>query len=444
MKRGLQQALKRMKQPSQHGMLRRARLAALPLVLAALATACSPSAQAAVVGRTVPATALTEARVAGQPAWQAYLARSRALMAADKASLQAERAAATAPAVMESAGGARTMPLDRPAAWYASPEARHIADVIASFQTPAGGWSKNMARDGAIRLQGQPYVAAHAHAAPDDVPWNWVGTFDNDATTTELRFLARVAAQAPGAVGEAWRASFLRGLDYVLEAQYPNGGWPQVYPLQGGYHDAITYNDDAMADIANLLAEVAAGRGDYAFVPAALRSRAADAGKLAIACILATQVRLDGRLTAWSQQYDPVTLKPVGARNFEPDALSSGESTGLLLYLMKLDRPAPEVAAAIEAGVQWLRATALRDRAWRHSAQGSVLVEQPGAPLLWARYTSLESGKPVFGDRDLTLHDDVMEISAERRNGYAWYLTGGQRALSAYAKWKEQQSAGRP
>ncbi|MGV7207554.1 pectate lyase [Oxalobacteraceae bacterium A2-2] len=409
-----------------------------------LAAAFSLPLHAAVVGRTVPATPLTEARVAGQPEWQAYLARSRALMAADKASFQAERATAAPPPVMESAGGAKTMPLNRPTAWYATAEARHIADVIASFQTPAGGWSKNMARDGATRLPGQPYVAAHARAAPDDVPWNWVGTFDNDATTTELRFLARVAAQAPGAEGEAWRASFLRGLDYVLAAQYPNGGWPQVYPLQGGYHDAITYNDDAMADIANLLADVAAGLGDYAFVPADRRARAAEAGKLAIACILATQVRLDGRLTAWSQQYDPVTLKPVGARNFEPDALSSGESTGLLLYLMKLEQPAPGVAAAIEAGVQWLRATAIRDRAWRHSAQGSVLAEQPGAPLLWARYTSLESGKPVFGDRDLTLHDDVMEISAERRNGYAWYLTGGQRALSAYATWKARQGAAPP
>lgn len=32
----------------------------------------------------------------------------------------------------------------KPAGWYASPEAQHIAQTILSFQTPAGGWSKNL------------------------------------------------------------------------------------------------------------------------------------------------------------------------------------------------------------------------------------------------------------------------------------------------------------
>ena len=61
--------------------------------------------------------------------------------------------------------------------------------------------------------------------------WHYVGTFDNDATFTELSFLARVitAGNAPG--NAYYIASFQRGMDYVLAAQYPNGGWPQVWPL---------------------------------------------------------------------------------------------------------------------------------------------------------------------------------------------------------------------
>jgi hypothetical protein len=39
---------------------------------------------------------------------------------------------------------ARSMPLTRPVEWYGSEEARRIADAIVSFQTPAGGWSKNL------------------------------------------------------------------------------------------------------------------------------------------------------------------------------------------------------------------------------------------------------------------------------------------------------------
>ena len=55
-----------------------------------------------------------------------------------------------------------------------------------------------------------------------------------------------------------------------------------------------------------------------------------------------------------------------------------------------------------------------------------------------ARYYSLTTGKPVFGDREQTIHDDVMELSLERRNGYAWYSDGPKRVLAHYAEWKKQ------
>ncbi|MDV6332429.1 pectate lyase [Asticcacaulis sp. 201] len=403
--------------------------------LIALAIFIAAPGYAAVVGKTVPAEALTDARVAGKSDWQAYLARSQARMAADKAALSAEQATngAVAP-IAETSAGIHTMPLDRDAAWYATPGARHVADVIVSFQTPAGGWSKNAPRDGDVRRKGQPYVAGHAKAMPDDVAWNWVGTFDNNATTTEMRFLARVAAQTPGPDGDAYRASILRGLGYILEAQYPNGGWPQVYPLQGGYHDAITYNDDALGDITSLLSDVAAGKADFGFVPVALRTQARDAEARALTCILDTQVRIDGRLTVWGQQHDALSLAPVGARNFEPAALSSSESANLLIYLMAIKAPSPRVVAAVKAGAAWLEASALHDLVWTKDRE---LIAQAGAPVLWARYYSLTTGKPVFGDRDLSIHDDVMEISAERRKGYNWYSTSPQKALDAYAKWRQ-------
>ncbi|MFG6416157.1 pectate lyase [Roseateles sp. DC23W] len=392
------------------------------------------SAQAAVVGRTVPATALTESRVAGQPEWLAYLARSKALMATDKATFFAEKPNGPAPVPTAYSAPAKTMPLSRDPAWYASAEARHVADVIVSFQTPAGGWSKSSPRDAGLRRPGQFYLLGRT-PTPGDSNWGWVGTFDNDATTTEMAFLARVAAQAPGAEGDAYRKSFLRGLDYVFNAQFPTGGWPQVYPLMGGYHDAITYNDDAIGSITRLLADVARGQGDYAFVPPALRERARQAEARAIECILATQVRVEGRPTVWGQQHDPLTLAPVGARNYEPASLASAESAGMLVYLMSIESPSPQVVAAIEAGAAWFKASALRDKAWQRSAEGSALVDKPGAPPLWARYYSLSTGLPIFGDRDLSIHDDVSEISVERRNGYSWFNTGSQRALDEYRTW---------
>jgi len=420
-----------------------------PILVFTAAALYAMAVSAAAVDHSQPAPSLTEKRVAGRPdtaAWTAYLDRSRDQRAADKAALAAELKPGQAAPAAPPEGHGDTMPLHRYPEWYASAEARHVADVIVSFQTPAGGWGKNQRRDGPPRQPGQPYVADNISKflASDDFDkpaepgWNYVGTLDNTATTTELRYLGLVIEQAPGHDGDAWRRSFVHGIDYLLEAQYPNGGWPQVWPLEGGYHDAITYNDDAVTLAAALLTDVASGR--YPFVAEDMRRRADAASQGALRCILATQVRIDGRRTIWAQQHDALTLAPVTARNFEPAALSSDESANILLYLMSLPHPSAETADAIRDGVAWFQKTELHDVAWVRTDHGRDLVAAPGAPPLWARYYSLTTGRPVFGDRDKTVHDTVTELTLERRNGYAWFNTAPQKAIDAYATWLKSHS----
>ena len=48
----------------------------------------------------------------------------------------------------------------------------------------------------------------------------------------------------------------------------------------------------------------------------------------------------------------------------------------------------------------------------------------------------LGTDRPLFGDRDKTIHDDVMEISKERRKGYRWFSDRPSRALQEYHRWK--------
>ena len=164
----------------------------------------------AVIGMNQPPRDITAERIARLPAgqrtaWMAYLHRSETQRKIDKAKLAAERASGVpVPEMPKESPGARSMPLHQEAAWYGSPEARHIADVILSFQTPAGGWSKNLDMSGEPRAKGQSYtpdnLSKHLSEADFDAPkepqWNYVGTLDNDATVTELRFLALVAGQA--------------------------------------------------------------------------------------------------------------------------------------------------------------------------------------------------------------------------------------------------------
>jgi PelA/Pel-15E family pectate lyase len=411
-------------------------------IILALSVIVAGPASAAVVGRIVPSAPLTLVQIASlpaanQPAWRAYLTRSEAAHRADLAALQAEQrdSAAAPPLTPEGKQGtsAASMPLGREAAWYASPDARHVADVIVSFQTPAGGWGKNEPRTGAVRVRGQPFT-------PDK---SFVGTLDNDATVTELRFLARVIGQIPSADSRAYRQSFARGLGYLLASQYPNGGWPQVWPLEGGYHDAVTYNDGAMLAAARLLALVAEGKGDFAFATPDQRRDAQQGWNRALDCILASQIVIGGQPAGWSQQHDATTLAPVGARNFEPASLATAESAEILVYLMSLPMPSPKVARAIRGGATWLAGASIRDKSWTEAdpTTGRRLVGAPGAGPLWSRYYDLATGKPIFGDRDLTIHDDVNEISLERRNGYAWFNRSGEGVALAYESWIARQAA---
>jgi len=430
----------------------------LPLLI--LSSACV-ALHAAVIGTNVVAESITAERIAKEApakdkaAWLAYLKRSQEQMKTDRATLAAElKPGQTAPAQPEEGRGGMGggMSLRHEDAYFGTAPARHIADVIVSFQTPAGGWSKNMSFSGELRKPGQPYAADNLNRypsaddfdTPKDPHWNYVGTLDNDSTNTEIRFLAKVQAQTPGKDGDAYRASFLKGIKYLLAAQFPNGGWPQVYPLEGGYHDAITFNDNAVSESAETLTWVFEGKGDYAFVAADLRKQAGAAVAHALQCILVSQVVINGRKTVWAQQEDALTLKPVSARNYEPGALAAAESADLLEYLMSLAKPSKELVASIHAGVAWLKGAAVYGFEYaggRGVEGGRQLKPKEGAGPLWARYYSVTTEKPIFGDRDKTLHDNVNELSLERRNGYAWYSNGEQKTIEGYAAWAKTNGA---
>ncbi|HEX5285257.1 MAG TPA: pectate lyase [Bryocella sp.] len=413
---------------------------------------------ATIVGKSEPAEPLTVGRISAVPAsqrsaWLTYFHRSEQQEKIDRAALAAERQRMKeVPPNPPLGPSARSMPLNREASWYSSSEARHIADVIVSFQTPSGGWGKNMNMDGAARAQGESFVPDNSNRfpspgdfdAPRDPSWHYVGTIDNDATTTQMHFLAKVQASLPHADGEKYRASFLHGVRYLLAAQYPDGGWPQVWPLEGGYHDAITFNDGAVLNATKLLAEVSDGRPEVSFVPADIRNQARIAVANSIKCILAAQVELGGEKTVWPQQSDMLTLEPVSARNYEPAALSSEESSDLLIYLMSIPQPTTQERNAISAGVGWLRAHAIYGKAvigGRNTPEGRHVIEQQGAGPLWARFYALNTQQPIFGDRDKTLHDDMNEISKERRDGYAWFNTEPAAAINTYATWCANQGA---
>ncbi|HTS16220.1 MAG TPA: pectate lyase [Verrucomicrobiae bacterium] len=432
--------------------MRNSYAASLRFALALALTTLSSVAPAAVIGTNMPAQPLTMEHIATlpaaqQPAWKEYLQRSIQQSKADRAVLEAEmREHGIKDAILPPHGySAGSIPLENPGDWYGSTEARRIADIIVSFQTPAGGWSKNLDLRDHPRAPGEHFAPDNRSRrlgdgdfdTPHDPSWNYVGTFDNDATTTELRFLARVISVCNPNHTAAYRASFERGINYILAAQYPNGGWPQVWPLEGSYHDTITYNDDAMINILDFLRDVSAGTHEYVFVPGSIRASAASAIQRGIDCILATQIVVHGHRTVWCQQHDPLTLQPASGRNYEMPSQVSAESAKIMMFLMDEPDPSRRVVAAVHAAAAWFEETKITGMAYqRDGDNGRHLVPSPNSGPLWARYCEIGSNRPIFGDRDKTIHDKLEEISQERRRGYAWYRGTPARALTQFESWR--------
>jgi PelA/Pel-15E family pectate lyase len=315
--------------------------------------------------------------------------------------------------------------------WYASAEARAVADIVLQYQSPEGAWPKNTD----LTIAPTPEIFARIVREGD------ANTIDNGATVPPLHFLALII-EAGG--GQNYRAAFARGLDYLFAAQYPNGGWPQFFPLRDhGYYSHITYNDDAMMSVMFFLRDVAAGKAPYDFVDAQSRAKAVVAVAKGVDCILKTQIRQDGRLTAWCAQYDEKTLRPAWARNFEPPSLSGDESVGIVRFLMGEKEPSPEVIAAVEGAVAWFKAVQINGLSYHRGIaadgkrDGSVMPDPDAGPL-WARFYELGSNRPIFIGRDQMIHYSFGEIERERRGGYNYYGDWPASLLTKdYPRWRK-------
>lgn len=308
--------------------------------------------------------------------------------------------------------------LRKPDEWFRSDAGRSAVSNVLSWQAESGSWPKN--QDNAKK--------------PRTGKKGETGTFDNGSTTDELRFLAR----AFSVTGDtAARDAFLLGFDHILAAQYPNGGWPQYFPLSKQYHRHITFNDNTMVRLLEFLRETSSDRR-YEFIGGRRLDEAKRAFDRGVSCILKCQYLRNGKPTVWCAQHDEITLRPAMARSYELESLSGFESAGIVRFLMSLENPSPEVIRAVKAAVGWFETSRVEGIRVEKVNGVRTVVEDPKAPALWARFYDLEANKPFFCDRDGVKKPHFNDIGAERRNGYAWLGNWGDPVLREYAKWKHR------
>lgn len=321
--------------------------------------------------------------------------------------------------------------------WYQTDEAARIADQVVLYQKENGGWEKNLDMT-AMLTQAEREKLVKTKSDISET------TIDNRTTYTQIAFLGKVITASllkttPPNNFPKYKEAFNKGLDYLFASQYENGGFPQFYPLQKNYSRHITFNDDAMIGVLKLLREVAKKKEDYLFVDDERRLKAEKSVEKAIPVLLETQIEINGKKTVWAAQYDEITLKPAAARKFEPVSLTAGESIDIVRFLMLDGNPSPEKIDAIESAVRWFRNNKIEGIRWEKINGENTVVKDKNAAPIWARFYQIETMKPIFIGRDAVIHYDVSEIEAERRNGYAWYVSEPNKLLNEdYPKWKEK------
>lgn len=305
-----------------------------------------------------------------------------------------------------------------------------LAGNMITWQMPHGGFYKN-----AVGVYKSPWDGKAERSGWFGANGVELGTIDNDATVTELLFLADVYRRS----GEAkYRDAARKALDFLLNMQYASGGWPQVYPARTGkvtYSNYVTFNDDAMVRVMIALDHAAQRKApfDGDVFTAEQRSRLAAAIDKGVDFILKAQIVQQGVKTVWCAQHDPVDHSPRGARSFELASKSGKESVLIVAFLMT--RPqTPQIKAAVKAAIAWYRSSAVRvdDTAYVSRPAGNTNdsynpITPKAGSTMWYRFYDVDADVGFFSGRLPT--DDppgtgkkynIMEIEPERRYGYQW------------------------
>ncbi|MEO9474372.1 MAG: pectate lyase [Cyclobacteriaceae bacterium] len=328
---------------------------------------------------------------------------------------------------------------------FGQPKKDSIAEDMLIVQRINGGWPKH------LQIRGKKDVKTNyaglnltseerQNIKGDSAKLNT--TYDNDATSKEIRHLLQAYVETGN---KNYLQAAEKGIEYILSGQYPSGGWPQFYPLKGGYADDITYNDNAMVNCLNVLRDLVRSEQGFDVVDDQLRQKSKIALAKGVECILKTQILINGELTVWCAQHDPLTFKATNARSFELASLSGQESVGIIRFLMEIENPSEEVKNSIEQAMMWIDANKIEgykiiwpEAPGTERGYDRVLVEAPGS-VLWARFYDLETGKPFFCGRDGVKKQSMTEIEYERRVGYGWYGTWPEKLLNDYyPEWKKQ------
>ena len=237
--------------------------------------------------------------------------------------------------------------------------AKAAAGALIKIQHPAGGWNYmgDLAGEASLR-KWYDTVGKNGWRLEEFQHYYGNATFDDEGTSESAQFLLRLYLEKKD---KAFKPALDKAIAFVLNSQYPNGGWPQRFPLMSGFENKghedytgyITFNDAVADENIKFLIMVWQTLG--------LKS-VREPIQRAMDCFVAAQQPMPQ--PGWGLQHTVADLKPAGARTYEPKAFASHTTAGNLQNLMDFYELTgdPKYLARVPEAIDWLASLKLPDK----------------------------------------------------------------------------------
>lgn len=208
--------------------------------------------------------------------------------------------------------------------------AKRVGNALIFGQHPLGGWHYFIDFDHLGTQEWYESTASQFLHGMEEYRYYYGNcTFDDNVTQGATRFLLQLYLET---LDPAYHSPLRKALDFILMAQYPNGGWPQRFPLRydfvheefDDYTSNYTLNDDAMNNTIRTLLEAYVALGNEEYLEAACRG-----GDF----FMISQGPKG--LPGWSEQFD-MNIQPDWGRTHEPPAIGTRQTAHTLDMLMEL------------------------------------------------------------------------------------------------------------
>lgn len=267
--------------------------------------------------------------------------------------------------------------------------AAEVANTLIWAQLPCGGWNYMFDFAGEESLK-KWYATIGRQAWRMEEFHHYYGnaTFDDGGTICAAELMLRMFLEKKD---EVYRKALDKAIGFVLESQYPSGGWPQRYPLRydhifrgkADYSSFITLNDDVCQKNTDFLIKCYQNLDIDSLLPPINR-----------AMELLMKLQCKAPCPGWADQYFVESLLPAHARSYEPlgvNASTTAEMIGLLMDFYKMTGNR-DYLIGIPSAIQFLESLKLPENE-------SVNVGRPPRDrqqIVVSRYIDPDTGKPQY------------------------------------------------